>query len=70
MGVTDHESKPSVLFVYDSSTNQTKKVLDTMADVLHRARHHGVKIPPSNIQEYHLEAARTFAEKLATSLVG
>ena len=35
-----------------------------------RQRYHGVKIPPSNIQEYHLEEARTFAKKLATGLVG
>ena len=77
--VTDHEIKPSVLFVYYSYTNQTKKVLDPMAEVFRvqgcevtfaPLRYHGVKIPPSNIQEYHLEEARIFAKKLATNLVG
>ncbi len=77
--MTDHEIKPSVLFVYHSCTNQTKKVLDPMAEVFRvqgcevtfvPMRYHGVKIPPSNIQEYHLEEARIFAKKLATHLVG
>ena len=27
-----------------------------------RERYHGVKIPPTNIQDYHLEQARTFAD--------
>jgi len=33
-----------------------------------REKFHGVKIPPTNIQEYHLKEARTFAEGLATQL--
>ena len=28
----------------------------------------GVKIPPANIQDYHLETAREFADKLASRL--
>jgi multimeric flavodoxin WrbA len=36
----------------------------------YRERYLGIKIPPTNIQDYHLEEARTFAGKLATSLVG
>jgi hypothetical protein len=31
----------------------------------YRDRYLGIKIPPTNIQEYHLEAARAFANKLA-----
>ena len=33
-----------------------------------RERYLGVKIPPTNIQDYHLEAARTFADGLANRL--
>ena len=32
----------------------------------YRKRYLGVKIPPTNIQDYHLKEARTFADKLAT----
>ena len=35
----------------------------------YRPRYLGVKIPPTNIQDYHLQAARTFAEGLAERLV-
>jgi hypothetical protein len=35
----------------------------------YRERYLGVKIPPTNIQEYHLEAARTFAGALADRVV-
>ncbi len=34
----------------------------------YRERYLGVKIPPTNIQDYHLEAARTFADGLANRL--
>ncbi len=34
----------------------------------YRERYLGVKIPPTNIQEYHLEAARKFADGLANRL--
>jgi len=34
----------------------------------YRRRYLGVKIPPTNLQEYHLEAARTFANGLADRL--
>jgi menaquinone-dependent protoporphyrinogen IX oxidase len=34
----------------------------------HRDRYLGVRIPPTNIQEYHLEAGRTFANELADRL--
>jgi hypothetical protein len=34
----------------------------------YRRRYLGVRIPPTNIQEYHLEAARTFANGLADRL--
>jgi hypothetical protein len=34
----------------------------------YRRRYLGVKIPPTNIREYHLEAARTFANGLANRL--
>jgi len=34
----------------------------------YRRRYLGIKIPPTNIQEYHLEAARTFANGLADRL--
>ena len=34
----------------------------------YRERYHGVKIPPTNLQEYHLKEARTFAERVADSL--
>jgi menaquinone-dependent protoporphyrinogen IX oxidase len=36
----------------------------------YRERYLGVKIPPTNIQEYHLETARGFASKLADRLAG
>ena len=33
-----------------------------------RERYLGVKIPPTNIQDYHLKAARKFADGLANRL--
>jgi hypothetical protein len=36
---------------------------------IYRARYLGVKIPPTNLQEYHVEAARTFAKGLADQLI-
>jgi hypothetical protein len=36
----------------------------------YRERFHGVRIPPTNLQEYHLEEAQTFAEELADRLSG
>jgi hypothetical protein len=36
----------------------------------YRDRYLGVKIPPTNIQDYHLQAARTFADRLANRLAG
>jgi hypothetical protein len=36
----------------------------------YRDRYLGLKIPPTNLQEYHLEEARTFGQGLADSLVG
>jgi hypothetical protein len=36
----------------------------------YRERYLGVKIPPTNLQEYHLEAARKFADGLAGRLAG
>jgi len=35
----------------------------------YREKYHGVKIPPTNLQDYHLEAARTFADGLANRLL-
>ena len=35
----------------------------------YRERYLGVKIPPTNIQEYHLEAARKFADGLGDRLI-
>jgi menaquinone-dependent protoporphyrinogen IX oxidase len=35
----------------------------------YRERYLGVKIPPTNIQDYHLKAARTFADGLANRLL-
>jgi hypothetical protein len=35
----------------------------------YRDRYLGVKIPPTNIQQYHIEAARTFANGLADRLL-
>jgi hypothetical protein len=32
-------------------------------------RYLGVKIPPTNIQDYHMEAARKFADGLANRLL-
>jgi hypothetical protein len=34
-----------------------------------RKRYFGVKIPPTNVQDYHLEAARKFAGGLANRLL-
>jgi hypothetical protein len=34
----------------------------------YREKFHGVKIPATNIQDYHLEAAREFASRLADNL--
>lgn len=36
----------------------------------YREKYHGVKIPPTNLQAYHLEEARRFAEQVADHLVG
>ena len=35
----------------------------------YRDRYLGVKIPPTNLQNYHLDAARTFADGLADQLL-
>ncbi len=35
----------------------------------YRARSFGVRIPPTNIQDYHLREARTFAGRLADELL-
>ena len=34
----------------------------------YRERYPGIKIPPANLQEYHLEEARKFADRLASRL--
>ena len=34
----------------------------------YRERDPGIKIPPANLQEYHLEEARKFADRLASRL--
>ena len=34
----------------------------------YRERYLGIKIPPTNLQDYHLEEARTFADGLANRL--
>lgn len=36
----------------------------------YRERYLGVKIPPTNLQEHHLQAAREFADGLANRLAG
>ncbi|MGD0928792.1 MAG: hypothetical protein ABR926_26785 [Streptosporangiaceae bacterium] len=36
----------------------------------YRERYLGVKIPPTNLQDYHLEAARKFADQLVDRLAG
>jgi menaquinone-dependent protoporphyrinogen IX oxidase len=36
----------------------------------YRERYHGIRIPPTNLQEYHLRDARAFAEKVAVRLTG
>jgi hypothetical protein len=40
------------------------------AEARDRQRYLGIKIPPTNIREYHLKAARKFADGLADRLVG
>ena len=35
----------------------------------YKERYHGVKIPPTNLQDYHLDQARKFASDLGTRLV-
>jgi hypothetical protein len=75
-------AKPSILFVYFTYTKQTLRVLEAMAEVLRGRgcdvtlaaigftdpRYLGVKIPPTNIQDYHLKAARKLADGLANRL--
>ena len=34
-----------------------------------RERYLGIKIPPANLQEHHLEEARKFADRLASRLL-
>jgi hypothetical protein len=36
----------------------------------YKDKFHGVKIPPTNLRDYHLEQARTFASGVADRLVG
>jgi hypothetical protein len=36
----------------------------------YRERYLGIKIPPTNIQDYHLQEARKFADGLAIRLAG
>jgi hypothetical protein len=43
-------------------------VLSYLGSGEYRQRYLGVKIPPTNIQEYHMEAARTFANGLAEAV--
>jgi hypothetical protein len=35
----------------------------------YKERYHGVKIPPTNLQDYHLDEAREFASALGNRLV-
>ena len=50
-------TKPSVLLSYLGSGE-------------YRERYLGIKIPPTNLQEHHLEEARKFADGLANRLTG
>jgi hypothetical protein len=61
--LTDHETKPSVLFVYYSYTNQTRKVLDAMAEVL---QGEGCEVTFASIE---FTDPRYETKKLATGLV-
>ena len=91
-------TKPSGLFIYFTYTNQTRKVIDAMAEVLrgrgcdvqlatieftdpryagrfkefpmpHPFRELVGMIPPTNLQEHHLQEARKFADGLASRLL-
>ena len=35
----------------------------------YKEKYHGVKIPPTNLQQYHLDQARKFADDLGAQLV-
>jgi hypothetical protein len=45
-------------------------LLSYLGSGTYRERYPGVKIPPTGIQDYHLETARKFADELASRVAG
>ena len=58
----DPATKPSVLFIYFTYSNQTRKVIDAMAEVL---RDRGCDVHLADLEE-----ARKFADGLANRITG
>jgi hypothetical protein len=55
-------------FRYGGQVRSLLSLVSYLGSGEYRRRYLGVRIPPTNIQEYHLEAARTFANALADRL--
>jgi len=49
---------------------QVRSLLSYPGSGEYRERYLGVKIPPTNIREYHMETARAFANGVADRLFG
>jgi hypothetical protein len=47
---------------------QAQRVLDVLGHGTYRDKYLGVKIPPTNLRDYHLKQAKGFAEQLADTL--
>jgi hypothetical protein len=49
---------------------QVRSLLSYLGSGEYRERYLGVKIPPTNIREYHMETGRAFANGVADRLFG
>jgi hypothetical protein len=59
----------SIHFAYQGGqVRSLLSLLSYLGSGKYRERYLGVKIPPTNLQDYHLEEARKFADGLASRL--
>ncbi len=59
--------RPAKIAIADMVTERS--LLSYLGSGEYRKRYLGVKIPPTNLQEHHLEEARKFADGLASRLL-
>jgi hypothetical protein len=54
---------------FRSKGGQVRSLLSYLGSGEYRERYLGIKIPPANLQEHHLQEARKFADRLASRLL-